>query len=89
MRYGHGFGMDLGSTGRSGLRGRASVVILVAVRRHDLNIVLPAEHADNLPLPSLLSGFGASSRAVVSPDWAAAPEARGDSALRTRHNTQA
>jgi hypothetical protein len=69
------------------LRRGAQVAILVPVRRHDpVTFVLPAEHADNLLHPSLTSGFGASSRAVVQPDWAAAPEVREVSALRTRHN---
>jgi hypothetical protein len=73
----------------SGLRIRALVVILVAVRRHDL--ATPSFRPNTrTPAPPLADErIWGERREVVPPDWAAAPDAREFSALRSRQNKQA
>src|SRR3954470_20214612 len=69
------------TTGQPGLRGWVRVAILVRVRRHDPGTSsFRPNTRTKFPPPSLMSGFGVRHRAVVTPDWAVAPEARESSA---------
>lgn len=55
---GHGSGIGKWPNWKAGVADTGLARHTLAVRRHDPQVVLPAEHADSLPSLSVMSGLG-------------------------------